>query len=134
MRARLRRYAHLLIGMLILFATLFAASTATGHPATERYIPIGQSPGVSFQETTVGVIEAVDAPARTITVSSSGGAVVVPVTDATMIWLDRSKVQRTTLNGRFADLRAGATVEVKLVGPEGDAAAEWIKLESSDTR
>ena len=131
MRKRTRRRRHLLMGAAVMFAALFAASMAHGHPAAERYIPLGQSPGVSYKQTTVAVVEAVDPAARTITLSAPSGPIVVQLTDATRIWLDRSKVRQTSLNGTFADLATGATVEVKFTGPDDARAAEWIKVESS---
>lgn len=134
MRKRTRRRRHVLMGVAVMFAALFAASTAHGHPATERYIPLGLSPGVSYKQTTVGVVEAIDPTARTITLSAPSGPIVVPVTDQTRIWLDQSKAGRTSLNGAFTDLTTGATVEVKFTGPDDARAAEWIKMESSAGR
>ena len=108
MRKRTRKRRHLLMGAAVMFAALFAASMAHGHPATERYIPLGQSPGVSYKQTTVGVVEAVDPAARTITLAAPSGPIVVPLTDMTRIWLDRSKLRQASLNGTFTDLTAGA--------------------------
>ena len=51
----------------------FGATTALAHPATERYIPIGGSPGVS-PTGTIGVIEAVNLADRSILVGAGDAA------------------------------------------------------------
>jgi len=119
-----------LLGIVAVTVALVAgASHAHGQKQTERYIPVGQSPGVSGKLTHVGVIEAADAGARTITVARDGERRPVRVTGATRIWLDRSRVKRTTLDGTFADLQRGRRVEVMPAGPAPGAEAAWIKVE-----
>jgi hypothetical protein len=55
------------IGVLLLGGT----PTAYGQKATEIFIPIGQSPGVSNKTSIVGTIETIDARAQTIVVAGS---------------------------------------------------------------
>lgn len=119
------------LGIVAMFAALLAgASFAHGQKQTERYIPLGQSPGLSGKATDIGVIEAADSAARTITVAGSGARRTVRVTNQTRIWLDRSRMKLTTLDGSFADLQRGHRVEVMPGGAERDAPAVWIKVEN----
>jgi len=113
----------------ILVALLCAISHAHGQKATEQFIPIGESPGVSRKLTSIGEIVEVNAAARTVTIADSAGRQTVRVTDQTRIWLDRTKLKQTNLNGSFADLRAGRRVEVKYADPARRDVAEWVKVE-----
>ena len=110
---------------IVLAALVVGVSHAHGQKQTERYIPLGQSPGLSGKATGIGLIEAVDAAARTITV----GGRTVAVTGATRIWLDRSRLKLTTLDGSFADLQRGRRVEVMPDAATPGASALWIKVE-----
>lgn len=110
-------------------ALVATASHAHGQKATERFIPVGQSPGLSGKVTYYGTIESADAGARTIAVGRDGGRRAFAVTDATRIWLDRSRLKRTTLDGSFADLRPGRRIEVMPAAPGPGTTAEWIKVE-----
>ena len=112
----------LAIGSMI--ALLCSASYAHGQKATERYIPLGQSPGVSKKYTYLGTIEAIAPAKRTI---SAGGRTVM-ITDATRIWLDRSQLKQTALVGSISDLKQGQTVEIKYDDPARPKVAEWIKV------
>jgi hypothetical protein len=114
-------------GMLV--AMLCAISHAHGQKATEQFIPIGQSPGVSLKYTSIGAIAAVDAGARTVTVADPAGRRTVRVTDKTRIWLDRTKIKQTNISGSFADLQTGRRVEVKYEDPARRDVAEWVKVE-----
>ena len=117
------RRVILAIGSVI--ALLCSVSFAHGQKSTERYIPLGQSPGVSKKYTFVGTIEAVAPAKRTIT----AGGRTVKITDGTQIWLDRSQQQQPTSTGSVADLKPGQMVEVKYVDPARPQAAEWIKVQ-----
>ena len=103
------------------------ASTAAAHPATERYIPIGESPGMAGT-TTIGVIEAVNASDRSIRV----GGREVRLTDETRVWLDRSGHAKRNLVGGFRDCEMGRTVEIRFEDPETRAVAAWIKIAVPD--
>jgi hypothetical protein len=119
---------------LFIAATLAAAlmagvSFAHGQKQTERYIPIGQSPGVSGKSTWIGTVQATDPKARTITVAAADRRYTVAVTERTLIWLDRSRLRETALGGSYSDLRPGRRVEVKYGDAKGEGVAEWIKVE-----
>ncbi len=117
------RKATFLLALLVLLAP-----EALGQRAAERYIPIGKSPGLSGKYTYMGRIGTVDAKGRTV----GGKAWSATVTERTRIWVDRSKLGRSNTTGAFADLKAGAVVEVKYVGRErgkSSGPADWIKVE-----
>lgn len=121
-------------GIAAMIAALLAgASYAHGQQQTERYIPLGQSPGLSGKATDIGVIEAADSAAHTITVAGSGAPRTVKMTDQTRIWLDRSRMKLSTLDGSFADLQPGRRVEVMPDGGKPGASAAWIKVEITGT-
>ena len=46
-----------LVTALVLAALMIAAPGASAHPATELYIPIGQSPGISRVKSHIGRIQ-----------------------------------------------------------------------------
>lgn len=109
-----------------------AVPAVSAQEMTERYIPIGASPGLSGKSTVIGTLQSVNAREQTCAVAGATGATRVKVTERTKIWLDRSKLRQTNLEGTFADLRPGATVEVKPEdNPRGVAGgpAEWIKVQ-----
>jgi hypothetical protein len=110
-------------------ALLGAIPYALGQKATEQYIPIGQSPGVSYKHyASVGEIAEVDPQQQTITIADPAGPRTVRIAAETRIWLDRTKLKATNLTGRFADLQKGRRVEVKYADP-GRQVAEWVKVE-----
>lgn len=111
-------------GLAAVLIVLSCPLTALSQKATEQFIPIGQSPGLSGQYTYIGALEAVDATARTITVEGRS----VQVTDATRIWLDRSIAQQPNLSGGLDDLRPGRRVEVRYMDAERRERAAWIKI------
>lgn len=105
-------------------ALLWRPAALEGQMMTERFIPIGQSPGLSSTTTDIGPIEAVDPAARHITLAGRSTA----VTPRTRIWLDRSALKQTTLTGDFADLRPGRRAEVKYEDEARRDSADWIKV------
>ena len=109
-----------------------SAAAPSAQMVTEQYIPIGQSPGLSGKHTVIGKLQSVNPQEKTCTVAGTTGALNVRITERTKIWLDRSKLRQPNLTGTLADLRPGATVEVKPEGHQGgvsSAPAEWIKVE-----
>ena len=119
----------LLSGIGVAVALLGAVSYAHGQKETERYIPIGQSPGLSQKVTSVGEIADVDGPKRTVTIVEPAGRRTVRITEKTRIWLDGTKIKRTPLTGSFTDLQKGSRVEVKYQDPESRQVADWVKVE-----
>jgi hypothetical protein len=120
-----------LIALGAVIALLLGAPLALGQMMTEQFIPMGQSPGLSGKFTDLGEIKQVDVEGRTITLGGAAGGRAVAVTERTRIWLDRSKLQQTSVAGSFADLRKGRQVEVKYEDDERRQTAAWIKVEST---
>jgi hypothetical protein len=119
----------LLSGIGLVIAVLGAASHAHGQKAAERYIPLGQSPGLSQKITSIGEIAEVDQPSQTVTIVEPAGRRTVRITQKTRIWTDRTKLRQPNLTGSFADLQKGRRVEVKYEDPERRQVADWVKVE-----
>jgi len=111
----------------LLLVGLGAIGVAQAQEATERFIPIGQSPGLSGKHTMLGRIEAVDTAARTLVVTAGTNTYRVAVAETTRIWIDRSHLKQPTSTGTFADCDRGRQVEVKLEGGQENV-ADWIKI------
>ena len=110
--------------------------SAHGQKATEVFIPIGQSPGLSNTISVIGTIETIDPRGHTIAITGSSGSWSAMITNRTKIWLDKSKLRLPNQKGTFADLQKGLLVEVKYEDPEGrgkaKAAADWIKVQITE--
>ena len=109
---------------------VLAASPAglAAHPAAERYIPIGQSPGLSGEATYQGRIRRAEEATYTLQIESDDGQrSTVQVTPDSDVWVDRSRRGRPTLDGDFDDCRRGRRVEVLLKPGSGEA--DWVKVE-----
>ena len=122
---------------LLPLALLTALSAAQAHIGTERYIPIGMSPGISGEHSYIGEIE--EAP-ETATAKANaayamrldradGGDITVYMNEYTRIYLDRSKAGKTNLRGDYADCRPGRRIAVKFRDNDPTQPAEWIKVE-----
>jgi hypothetical protein len=117
------------LGLAIVVVALGGTLEASGQQATEMFIPIGQSPGLSNKESVIGTLESVDPRKRMVTISSSSGAQTVGITDRTMIWLDRSEQKQPNQDGAINDLQKGRKIEIKVRKGEPKAVAEWIKVQ-----
>lgn len=111
----------------VLCLVLIGVPEGRAQQITERFIPIGQSPGLSGQHTVVGTISAVGLPDQ-VTVAAADSSYTVAITDRTHIWLDRSALEQTNLDGTPVDLQEGARVEVKFEANDRARPAEWIKV------
>lgn len=112
-------------------AVLWAmASAAAAHPATEQFIPIGQSPGAGVVRGTAGAVaEPSAAGSPTIVSVESEGALLgaYVVTPTTRVYIDRSGQGLPNLVGTLDDVQPGRVIEVRVAG-DGSRAAEWIKV------
>ena len=119
-----------LIGTLAI-VSFFSIGSVYAQKSTERYIPVGRSPGISGKYTSVGTIDAVDMNQRTMTCSDASGTMTVKVDENTKIWVDRSKQKLTNLKGSLGDCQHGQVVEVKFRNNirEPGAVADWIKIQ-----
>ncbi len=108
-----------------------SAPSAHGQRATEMYIPVGQSPGLSGKYTMIGKIETTNAQGRIVTIAGPSGTYTATITSRTKIWVDRSKLRLPNQKGTLSDLQKGLTVEVKYEDSEqmGRGAAEWVKVQ-----
>ena len=113
-------------------AFLLGQSFAHGQRETERYIPIGRSPGASGKTTRIGTVEGVDEGARSFTLATPEGRTTVRVSVGTPIWLDRSRQKVSALVGSFRDLRAGRRAEVCYADPGRAERVLWIKVEVAE--
>lgn len=123
------------VGIMGVAVLLWGSSPyAHGQRATEMFIPLGQSPGLSGKVTVMGKIEAVQTKDRTIAIAGPSGSLTTKITDKTKIWLDRSKLRLTNQTGTFADLKKDLVVEVMYEGAErsGKAPADWIKVQITE--
>ncbi len=105
-----------------------SASSAFAQEQTERYIPLGYSPGISGKYSYLGEITAVNAANRTITVQSEAGSRTIRIVEQTRIWLDRSQLRQTIVPGTYGDLEVGLTVEIKYMDYERKDTANWVKV------
>jgi hypothetical protein len=101
------------------------------HEETERYIPIGQSPGISGKYSYLGAIRSIDRTQPAVVVEDASGQHAIKVTAATRIYLDRSASGLTNLTGSFEDCQVGRTVEIKYADFRTKDAADWIKVRVS---
>jgi hypothetical protein len=116
------------LGLALVVALACNASLAHGQQATERFIPLGQSPGVSGKQSTIGKIVGVAPEERRIDVAGPDGRVSVRIEDSTRIWIDRHRLGQSALAGSFGDLREGLEAEVKYADPDTRRVAEWVKV------
>ncbi len=108
--------------MVLLLAVL---GPAQAHQATELYIPLGQSPGISNKVTHIGAIESVDAQSRSITVSGR----TVSIGQETEIYVDRSLLKQRSVTGSFSDLQTGRQVEIRYQDDAARRGARWVKVQ-----
>lgn len=117
-----------LSGLAVLAVALCWASSAQAQMMTERYIPIGQSPGISGKYSYTGQIESLDTSNRTVTVRGEQGSRTIKVTEKTWIWLDRSQQRQPNVRGAMSDLQPGRRVEIKYTDYQTKDTAHWIKV------
>jgi hypothetical protein len=117
------------LGLTIVVMALGSPFDSFAQKATEIFIPIGQSPGLSNKSSLIGTLESVDPGKKMVTVLSPSGAKTVAINDRTLIWLDRSLQKLPNQKGASSDLQQGRKVEIKLREGEPKAVAEWIKVQ-----
>lgn len=117
-----------MIGLAVIVMFFGGVSQASGQAETERYIPVGKSPGMSGKYSYQGEIVAFDSATRSITVRGPEGSRAIKLSDKTRIWLDRSALKQTNVPGREADLTVGRTVEIKFMDYERMESCDWIKV------
>ncbi len=123
-------FSKTLTAILFLIPLVWGSSVIHAQQTTEQFIPIGMSPGISNKYSTIGTITSVDRAAKTFLMQADSGAKTISISPSTRIWLDRSKVSKSNIDGSFEDLEKGRTVEV-MPGSKGENVADWVKIGSS---
>lgn len=118
------------LAILLLVALLAAPAAGLAQQTTEQFIPIGFSPGVSNLTSYIGAVDAVDGTARTFSLQVDGETRVLRVSTDTRIWLDRSKVRNTNIDGNFGDIQPGRVIEVRY-DDDDPGTAVWVKIQAS---
>ena len=104
---------------------LVACSAALAQQATEVYIPIGESPGVSDGDSVMGEIKSVDYSDHQMTIETTDGSRIVNITPDTDFYLDRNSDKRQNSKGSFEVCEEGRYVEVFV---DTDGNARWVKI------
>jgi hypothetical protein len=113
-----------------LFMVIFGGSPLTyAQQASEQFIPIGMSPGISNKYSYIGKITAIDTATNAISLQSSNGPRTITISPLTRIWLDRSKNKNSSIVASFDDIKIGDNVEV-MHSRENESTANWVKIES----
>jgi hypothetical protein len=120
------------LGLALILGLLCSIPFAHAQQATERYIPLGKSPGLSDKYTYIGPISAADRENRTLTVFGPAGSRTVRITERTRIWLDRTRLRLPNLEGHFEDFHRGGMVEVEYEDHDRKKFAAWVKVEIRD--
>ncbi|MEQ1806339.1 MAG: hypothetical protein ABL900_13270 [Burkholderiaceae bacterium] len=106
------------------------ATPCLSQKATEMFIPVGQSVGLSGKHTLLAAVQSVDEAQRSVTLVKDGTSHTVKLGAKTPVWLDRSKMQKSNAVGALGDVKPGMTVEVKFQKNNRAAGdAEWVKLQ-----
>ena len=107
------------------------ASAGFAQKATEMFIPLGQSAGLSGKHTMLARVQSVNEAQRSITLVQDGTATTVRLGARTPVWLDRSKQQQANGVATLADVKPGMAAEVKFEKNNRSAGeAEWVKVQS----
>jgi len=116
------------IAVTLALALCAGVRDAHAQQTTERFIPVGQSPGISGTRSYLGEIVSVNLQRKTFTVRDAQGLRTIKVAPGTRIWLDRSAQQLTNATGSMTDLEVGRRVEVLYVDDRRRDTADWIKV------
>lgn len=111
----------------VLAALISMPPLARGQQATEVYIPIGKSPGISVSRSYIGEIRQVDYAARSIEMLGKDGAKSINVNDKTTYYLDRSHYRKKSTTGEMSDCKVGRRIEANV---SDDGTVVWIKIET----
>jgi hypothetical protein len=122
---------HLSFVPSVMRAVVLLVTLGHAQEATEVFIPIGQSPGVSRIKSVIGTIVSCDW-ASGIVVSTENEQQTATLTDETKVYLDRSAAKKSGTECSRSDCQKGRRVEVKYVyeGETRSARAEWIKIQA----
>lgn len=120
----------IILRFLLAVSLCLSFTMGQAQQTTEKFIPIGMSPGVSGKSSFMGSITAVNSANKSFSMQTDGDNKTIGVTSKTRIWLDRSKSKKSSQDGDFGALEAGKRVEV-LMNSTDSATATWIKIEAN---
>lgn len=118
---------RIVLSSIFISLCLLVASPGHSQKATEIYIPIGASPGVSASKSFLGTISRVDYESNRIEIETNGGKRSILVDKETLYYLDRSHYGRKNAMGSIRDCELGRRVEVYVT--EGSDAL-WLKIDT----
>ena len=104
---------------------LLGWNIACAQQATEIFIPIGKSPGISGTDSVIGSISSVNYNEYRMTVAADGETMTVTMTSSTRYYVDRHKYKQRNTTGNFEDCEPGRRIEVLI---DNDGNAVWIKI------
>ncbi len=107
------------------------ATAAQAHPGTERYIPLGQSPGVSGKGAMMGTVVGYEGDMLIVISPAYPTPQRARMVPASRVWLDRSAAKQTTLVGAVTDLKPGRRVEIKFADGARRDSVEWVKIDAA---
>lgn len=121
---------RLLASIVAIAAILLPAAQAAAQKATERYIPIGKSPGLSGKYTVIGRVSEINLQTGTMTITGPTRTWTARLDDKTQIWLDCSNYRHPSAKGTPADCKPGLLCEVKYEGrlQPDSSTCEWVKV------
>jgi len=102
---------------------------ATAQRATEVYIPIGESPGISTSESVIGSVSSIEYAQYRMTITTPVASVTVMLTDRTLYYVDNSKQKIRSVTGGIEDCEVGSRVEA-FVNDEGEVV--WVKVRAPE--
>lgn len=106
-------------------ACMAAAMPASAQQATEIYIPIGKSPGLSPVKTRIGRIQSLAAARAGMTLETESGPTYVAFDPSTKIYVQHADPARVNQLGTYADCQAGLMAEAYVAD---DGKLRWIKV------
>ena len=104
-------------------------TTVWGQNATELYLPLGRSPGVSAKLSLIAKIAEVNAQDQALTVTGASGARTIYISEYTQIFIDNSTLRQANRYGSFSDFKPGMMIEVRFEADKSHRPAQWIKLQ-----
>ncbi|MFZ2653045.1 MAG: hypothetical protein WA210_23410 [Burkholderiaceae bacterium] len=115
-----------------LLAALLGAIAPAGfaQKATEMFIPLGQSAGLSGKHTMLARVQSVNQAQRSLTLVQDGSVTTVRLGAQTPVWFDRSKLSQTNSLGTLAEVKPGMAAEIKFQkNNRSGGEAEWVKVQ-----
>jgi len=124
------------LGLLLVMLLVMGMLNAKAQKATEIFIPIGESPGVSGLYSKIGTVSSLSEDEQTfILLDSLQQSHNVIVTDSSSIWLDCTMIKEKNVAGSFSDIKEGILLEVKYFRAADSSytdIAEWIKIQITE--